>query len=153
MSWEDLAAALEVHVRTIERWRKKRGAPQLPDVAAWREWRGKPENGHETVADDAALPGDCNYDDLVKEGKITYALAKIREQVISEQVANDQRRTELAKLRGSLVTKDDAEKAAALVRDAVTRKYDQAIARAIQSLPVEIRSEVGRAIETELDRK
>ncbi len=153
MSWEDLAAALEVDVRTIQRWRKKRGVPQLPDVVAWREWRGKAENAHETVSDDAALPGDCNYDDLVKQGKITYALAKVREQVISEQVANDQRRTELAKLRGSLVTKEDAEKAAALVRDTVSRRYDQAIAVAIQRLPVEIRADVSRAIETELDRK
>jgi hypothetical protein len=152
MSWEDLAAALEVDVRTIQRWRKKRGVPQLPDVVAWRAWREKDpaSTAPDTVSDDAALPGDCDYDTLVKQGKITYALAKVREQVIAEKVENERKRVELDKARGLLVDAKEAEKAVAEMKRRTARDYDEAIVRAIQRLPAEIRADVSRAIEAEL---
>ncbi len=150
MTWEDLAAALAINARTMQRWRKIPDTPELADLAAWRAWRGL-SDAKGIVASDAALPGDCNYDTLVRGGKITYALAKVREQVIAEQVENDRKRVELDKARGLLVTRDEAEKAAALVRDGVSRRYDQAITRAVQSLSADIRADVERAIAAALD--
>ena len=151
MTWEDLAGVLERDVRTIHRWRKLKGAPLLPEVSAWREWLGAQPSSVTNVPSDAALPGDCSYDDLVKKGAITYALAKVREQVISEQVTNEAKRVELEKARGALVTRAEADKAMALVRDETVNRYDRAVARTLATLPVELRDAAQKAYEAFLD--
>jgi hypothetical protein len=160
-TWDEVSAAIGTDTRQLLRWRKVPGAPTLPDVAAWLAWRElrkgarlAEKEASEAVSTDAALPGECDYDDLVKGGKITYALAKIREQVISEKIANETKRVELDKARGSLVGKDDADRAAALVRDSVTQKYERSLARALGRLPTvsaELRAEILAALQVELD--
>jgi hypothetical protein len=149
MTWEDVAAALDRDVRTVHRWRKRLGAPQLPEVAPWRAWLSA-QDPQTLVSSDAALPGECDYDDLVRKGSITYALAKVREQVIAEKVENERKRVELDKARGLLVDAKEAEKAVAEMKRRTARDYDEAIVRAIQRLPAEIRADVSRAIEAEL---
>lgn len=127
--------------------------PKVPPTADVQARMDKLAAG-DVVSDDAALPGDCDYDDLVKQGKITYALAKVREQVISEKIANETKRVELEKARGSLVPKDSADRAAALVRDSITQKYERSIARALGRLPsvsAELRAEILTALQVELD--
>jgi aminopeptidase N len=147
-TWEELATALEVDVRTVHRWRKRPGTPVSADPVAWVTWRAK--NAPDSVSSDAALPGECDYDDLVRKGSITYALAKVREQVIAEKVENERKRVELDKARGLLVDAKEAEKAVAEMKRRTARDYDEAIVRAIQRLPAELRADVSRAIEAEL---
>lgn len=128
--------------------------PPAPEVRERMERLSAGEDISESVSNDAALPGECDYDDLVKGGKITYALAKIREQVISEKIANETKRVELEKARGSLVGKDDADRGAAMVRDSITQKYERSLARALGRLPnvsAELRSEILAALQVELD--
>lgn len=160
-SWDDIAVAIGTDTRQLSRWRKLPDAPRLQDVPIWLEWKARRAGAKlaakadaEGVADDAALPGSCDYDDLVKGGKITYALAKVREQVISEKIANETRRVELDKARGQLVAKDDADRACTLVRDSITQRHDRAIVRALVSIPAigaELRDEILTALQNELD--
>jgi hypothetical protein len=161
-TWDEVAAAIGTDTRQLLRWRKIPGSPTLPDVAAWLAWqelrRGAKladKEARDNVPSDAALPGDCDYDDLVKTGKITYAIAKVREQVISEKIANETKRVELQKARGLLVTKEEAERAGALIRDSLTQRWERAVARAMTRLADQLttdqRAAVSKAIDAELD--
>lgn len=161
-TWDDVAAEIKVDVRTLHRWRKIAGSPESPDVEQWAEWMATRKGAKladrtsdASVSADADLPGECDYDALVKAGKITYALAKTREQVVEQKLANETRRVELAKARGALVTKEDAERAASLIRDDITNRYERAIARGLAAvadrLSAELRADVSKAISHALD--
>jgi hypothetical protein len=162
-TWDDVAAALPVDIRTLARYRKRADAPRIPDVPMWLAWRDETHAKRQAaqtktapppLAPDAELPGECDYDALVKAGKISYETAKEREQVIGIAIGNQAKRLENEKARGDMVSKSDAERAAALVRDAVSQKYDRAILRALPSTPGidgETRDTVISNLQIELD--
>lgn len=158
-TWDDLGAILGIDTRAIRRWKKEYGCPQTPDVDAWRQWvtakGGAPSDPKTPVANDADFPGECAYDPLVKAGKISYEVAKERESVIGISIRNDAAKIETQKARGALVTREESERGAALVRDSLNQKFDRAIARALSALSdrltPELRGEVVKAIESELD--
>lgn len=161
-TWDDVAVAVGKDVRQVHRWRKNPDAPIEPDPEAWRDWlsaraglKSAEKAAASGVANDAALPGECDYDDLVRAGKLTYALAKVREQVIAEKIANETKRIEQAKIRGALVTREEADRGCALVRDSLTQRYDRSLARALarlsDQLSPEIRAEIVKALDAELD--
>jgi hypothetical protein len=157
-TWVDLAAALGRDAKDMRVWRKN-GAPNDFNLVAWKAWIAANVRGASAkqpgVADDAALPGECDYDPLVKAGKISYEVAKERESVIGTSLRNEAIRVENQKLRGSLVTKDDADRACALVRDSLNQRFDRSVTRALTRLAdqvsAELRAEIVKAINAELD--
>ncbi len=157
-SWDELGAILGRDTRDMRRWRKK-GAPQDFDIDAWRAWIAANVRGAAPeatgVSSDAALPGDCPYDPLVKAGKISYEVAKERESVIGIGLRNDAIKVENQKLRGALVTREDADRGCTLVRDSLTQRYDRSIARALtrlaDRLSPDLRADIAKAIDAELD--
>ncbi len=133
-TWDEVSAALGTDTRQLLRWRKRPGTPTLPDVALWLEWRAKQADAKaaakadgKTVSDDAALPGECDYDQLVKDGKISYETAKEREQVIGIALQNQARKLETDKVRATLVTRDEAERGIMLARDGILRVIETTI--------------------------
>jgi hypothetical protein len=157
-TWDDLAAILGHDAREFRRWRKDSSAPQTPDVTAWQAWLSSHTRGGAgpatPVATDAALPGECAYDALVQAGKISYEVAKERESVIGISIKNEAAKIDNLKARGELVPKESADRAAALVRDSITQKYERSIARALGRLAnvsAELRGEIMAALQVELD--
>lgn len=72
------------------------------------------------------LPGVCSYDRLIVNRKgWDYTIAQMREKVIGEELANGMRRKEALKLDRDLVTRADAEGAAAKVFDAFRLEGEQ----------------------------
>lgn len=164
-TWDDLAVMLGRNSSSIHRLRHNPDAPTTRDIAAWRAYMAEREatraptsSGAVTAAPDE-LPGECEYDKPVAAGKTTYAKAIQREKAIAERIMNETRRLENAKARGLLVTREEAEKAAALVRDRLEARYDRAIARALGELaaeqpaamPPELRAKILAAVNAALD--
>ncbi len=100
LTWDALAAELNVNRRNLMGWKLQPDAPKNRNPADWRLWlserQGATDGGPRDIT---KLPGTCSYDEAVASNAISYADAKVREQVIAEQLAND-------KLRGSLLTKE-----------------------------------------------
>lgn len=101
ISWDALAAAINVNRRTIMDLRFRPGAPKGRDPEEWRSFLADRADTQRAAAHGVdLLPGLCSYDKAVAAGQITYADAKIREAAIAEQMAN-------AILRRDLVTRDE----------------------------------------------
>ncbi len=98
------------------------------------------------LAPSAKLPGACVYDALVKEGKITYALARTREQVVEQTITNEIKSTERDKVRGELVTRVEAESALYRMLDDQNRRFDRALGLAGAALAKRFKHEDVRAI-------
>lgn len=164
-TWDDLAVILGRNASSIHRLRHNPGAPTTRSVAAWRAFMAErestrpPSSSGAVTAAPEDLPGECEYDKAVVAGKTTYAKAIQREKAIAERIMNETRRLENAKARGLLVAKEDAEAAAALVRDRTEQRYDRAIKRALSELaatypatmPAEVRDQILKAVDAALD--
>jgi hypothetical protein len=90
------------------------GSPATPDLPEWQAWI---EERNGPPVDPTGLPGVCDYDQAVADGRIDYTKAHKREQVVEQSIINGIKREELKKLRGDLIPKDDVE---ARIRTAAT---------------------------------
>lgn len=127
-SWIDIYTALGVDRGTLLAWRRTPGSPgDSKDIGEWRLWmaerhqtayaeRGKKGLDLSKASSDQkrkiaeALPGKCSYDQAFLLGYPEQA-AKLREQVIGEEIANRKAELDLQKLRGGLVEKEESEEA------------------------------------------
>jgi hypothetical protein len=177
-SHEELAAVLGVHRNTIGAW-AKRGAPAGPpySVVAWHAWAKKRgysvqapreqalrELLNPTAEDDVELrpeaaddlPGTTPYDQLWLTGRMKLSTAREREQlkadmlvVVQREIAVDNAKIEREKIRGTLIAKDDATKAAAMVFNAFIKEGELLAESVVQTLskhPLSLRAEISAAV-------
>lgn len=155
----DLAEALGVTDDTVTAW-KRRGMPAGPPYSVvatylWAKAQGlnaqMPKDaalraliGQADVEDDGpvgALPGHSAYDRLLRSARPkTYAQALEREKLIEQEEKNAALRRESAVRQGQLVTREDADKGAAAVRDAFVTAGAQLVQGVVALLPADMKA-------------
>ena len=103
MTWDGLAAALNIPVREVYRERKLPGAPTGKDVEAWREYfAGKGQLDLQGLT-------PTTYDDRLKSGKIDLDKALVHARLVEQEIINERRREELKRVRGDVVPREKVE--------------------------------------------
>ncbi len=99
LGWAALAARLGITVEELEALRTDTHAPKGRSVNAWLDYLGKFEQPKTSD-----LPGTNEYDVAVNGAIITYAEARLREQVTEQIIKNEKLTLEVDKERGKLIT-------------------------------------------------
>jgi hypothetical protein len=143
-------------------WAKTHGyKPQAPREQALRFLTNPDDNddgwGPEQKPSDATdLPGTTPYDELWLTGRMKLSTAREREQLKADMLVVEQReiqvgnaKLEQEKVRGTLIERDQATAAAAIVFKAFVREGEllaEAVVQALAEQPLSVKALVGNAV-------